>query len=279
MPKRIARFLTAACVSILAGIPLSTLVRGETAPVDGCLPGPKGETPPGSHWYYRVDHVNKRNCWYLRREGGEPSPVAQQAIPSIPPPPARPSVADARAELRARPAQQDAPAASPPANAAANQVWGNVPIGNAAASVATRWPEPTTTGSISNARPAAASPVSNMAQPPAAAANEAPPAFPSNLSAAVPPETLPTLIAAVAGALAFAGTTAAFLSKRGRARRLRRRDARYAQGPIWETTDDDRIILSDPSSDSRDYRPRFGRNVKSALSPKFVSRKPKRARR
>ena len=36
---------------------------------DDCLSGPKGATPEGSHWYYRVDHATKRHCWYLRAEG------------------------------------------------------------------------------------------------------------------------------------------------------------------------------------------------------------------
>ena len=38
------------------------------AAADSCLSAPKGATPAGSHWYYRIDRVTKRQCWYLREE-------------------------------------------------------------------------------------------------------------------------------------------------------------------------------------------------------------------
>jgi hypothetical protein len=80
------------------------------------------------------------------------------------------------------------------------------------------------------------------------------------------PQTFWSLVAATIGALAFAGI-AALISKRGRARRLRRRLTRSTRRPIWETTDDDRIVLSDhPNPDNRDYRPRFGRSAGAAAS-------------
>jgi hypothetical protein len=90
---------------------------------------------------------------------------------------------------------------------------------------------------------------------------------------------IPIVVIAIIGALAFAGATA-FMSRRRR--RLRVPKARSAQGPIWETTDDDRIVLSDyPAMDNSDYRPRFARNVGSApaVSPEFVRRPPRRAAR
>jgi len=30
-----------------------------------CSSKPDSSAPPGSHWYYRVDRVNQRRCWYL----------------------------------------------------------------------------------------------------------------------------------------------------------------------------------------------------------------------
>jgi len=33
------------------------------AAADSCLTAPKGATPAGSHWYYRIDRVTKRQCW------------------------------------------------------------------------------------------------------------------------------------------------------------------------------------------------------------------------
>jgi len=78
---------------------------------DECLSGPKGPTPAGGHWYYRVDRATHRNCWYLKDEsvGGTkpddaPTPdasgAAAEAAPSadvaIPP-----ASANAHAELAA----------------------------------------------------------------------------------------------------------------------------------------------------------------------------------
>ena len=78
----------------------------------GCLSAPQGATPSGSHWYYRIDRVTKRQCWYLREESDtgddkfaraappasapasaaeEPAPPQQRTI-------TRKSIADARAE-------------------------------------------------------------------------------------------------------------------------------------------------------------------------------------
>lgn len=36
-----------------------------------CLARPDATTPPGQHWYYRIDHANnKRQCWHLGPEDG-----------------------------------------------------------------------------------------------------------------------------------------------------------------------------------------------------------------
>jgi hypothetical protein len=93
---------------------------------------------------------------------------------------------------------------------------------------------------------------------------------------------VPFVIAATTGALMFAGL-AAFFTKRFRGR-VRRRKATTVRGPIWETTDDDRIVLSDyPAANDREYRPRFARGVASAASryraPEVVQRAPRRAPR
>jgi hypothetical protein len=90
---------------------------------------------------------------------------------------------------------------------------------------------------------------------------------------------VPIVVAAMVGALAFAG--AAALMSRHR-RRLRVPKVRSARGPIWQTTDDDRIVLSDyPPADNSDYRPRFARSAggSAAASPEFVRRPPRRAAR
>jgi hypothetical protein len=208
-----------------------------------------------------------------------------------PSPSAKPSAVDARAELRpqavrdpadstpSKPAGDPETAAVNGASSSSGSVW------NGTATLATRWPDLSTASPLSNAPPAAVTTAAN--DTPQASADPAQAIVPSipfaHLSVTVRPETFWTLIAAVIGALAFAGF-AALLSGRGRSGRLRRRVAQSARGPISETTDDDRIILSDhPYPDNRDYRPRFGRVGASAASSSRTrepgSRAPRYARR
>jgi hypothetical protein len=37
----------------------------EIARAEDCLAGPNGASPPGRHWYYRIDRASHRKCWYL----------------------------------------------------------------------------------------------------------------------------------------------------------------------------------------------------------------------
>jgi hypothetical protein len=283
MPSRTAIFVSAFLVNILAGLPLAMVAHGEPADAEGCLSAPWGDAPAGSHWRYHVDHVNKRNCWYLRRQGSEQSEALPQtqnstAAPksSTPPsPPAKPTISDARAELRPQSARE--PANSPPANVAGNPANAavnetgpaNGPVWNATAAVATRWPDlsAAAAGSVPSAAPATTTAANDTPQLPADPAQAILPSIPfAHLSVPVRRETIWTLIAAIIGALACAGMAALF-SRRGRTRRLRRRVAHSARGSVSETTDDDRIILSDhPYPDKADYRPRFGRSVGAAAA-------------
>src|SRR3984957_18077722 len=120
MPRRTATIVPAILASTLAGMSLATMARGEPANVEDCLSSPKAETPAGSHWRYRIDHANKRNCWYLRSDGGGLAQALPQNSPAPPPPAAKPSISDARAEPRPQAIRQDNPV-SPPANAASNE--------------------------------------------------------------------------------------------------------------------------------------------------------------
>jgi hypothetical protein len=275
MPSRTAKIVSAVIVNILAGIPLATMARGETANATDCLSSPKGETPSGSHWRYRIDHVNKRNCWYLRHEDGGLSQAMPQSSPSPPPPAAKPSIADARAELRPQAIHEDNPSANPPTSIAGNETnSANGSAWNATAAVATRWPELPPAFEMTKGAPATTAPAGDTA---VAAQSSLPFDY---VAMPIRPETIPTMFAATVGALAFAGA-AALISRRRRTR-LRRRRAHSARAPVWETTDDDRIVLSDfPSSDHREYRPRFARSAGSATaaSPEFVRRPPRRAAR
>jgi hypothetical protein len=307
MPKRTAKFVSAAFVNvlILGGIPLAVMARGETATADACLSAPKGETPAGGHWYYRVDHANKRNCWYLRSDGGGQSQAAQSAAPAPSAPPAARPAADARAELRTRSSQEDSPAVSPPAavppvNAPGSTAWpappaATEPAAAAATAVAPRWPDPAATTPVS----AGGSGTANLADSSSPASADLPDAAAASATAdsatQVQPDIIQTLIAAAIGALVFAGAAAAFISRRNRARRPRHRKMAHSRGLILETTDDDRIILEDhPAWENRNYQPRFARgagghkvqaakmrtaNVQHDRRAEFTSRMPRQAPR
>jgi hypothetical protein len=288
MSRRAARIASAIIVNILAGIPLVMLAHANPVPADNCLSSPKGETPAGSHWRYRTDHANKRTCWYLRREDGSIAQVAPQASAPEPAPAAAPALVDARAELRPRATvREDTSVATPPANNTATPIVNNAGSANASvwnspAPVATRWPDLPPSVSAPKTEVAAAD-ATNDATPAAAVAPAAASSAASAVDLPIKPEMIPILIAATLGVLALGGA-AGLISRRYR-RRVRHRKATSARGPIWETTDDDRIVLSDyPAVDDREYRPRFARGVPSAKAsrrpaPEFAQRAPRRAAR
>jgi len=156
MPNRTAKFASAIFAGLLAGAAIATISDSTADAADDCLSGPKGETPEGSHWYYRIDRATKRHCWYLREE----SEKLSQAAPPAPTSPAKPvtaktettmqrSVADARAEFSTptrfeQPKRGDEPAIAAPLDTAAKENYGAAPLPNAATSesvVASRWPD------------------------------------------------------------------------------------------------------------------------------------------
>jgi hypothetical protein len=54
-------------------------VPGYSAFAGDCLPAPNSPAPADSHWYYRTDRTQQRQCWYLRA-ANEPSQPA--AVPT-----------------------------------------------------------------------------------------------------------------------------------------------------------------------------------------------------
>jgi hypothetical protein len=95
------------------------------------------------------------------------------------------------------------------------------------------------------------------------------------------PGPIPTLLVAAIGALALASITASLFFQFGRARHPRRGVVRARPGPVWESTDDDRIVLSDyPEANVIPSRPRFARNIPSSPDNQmadFLSRMTGRA--
>jgi len=281
VPNRTAKFVSAVFAAILAGAPLTTISHGETLEADNCLSGPKGETPPGSHWRYRIEHRTKRHCWYLREEGDKLSQAAPLNISPPPRPPApqaepatQHSVANARAELPTQTNRNEGPNTPWPAIAPASKdaARANAPDANASSAVvASRWPESSGVSPASSPRPATSDLAANEPANPVAMPS---PAIAAVTHAAADSSSqsqrgeIPKLFVAIVGALALASITSSLIFRFGRARRPRRVAVRMRRSPVWEQTDDDRIVLSDnPDTNVIPRRTRFSRRVSEASRP------------
>jgi hypothetical protein len=60
------------------------LINGSARAADDCLVAPNVDPPQGSHWYYRVDSVQGRHCWYLGPEGQKVRHVERSTAKSAP---------------------------------------------------------------------------------------------------------------------------------------------------------------------------------------------------
>jgi hypothetical protein len=65
MSERYAAVVVASC--FLVG--LLTVSSSVTARAAECLSGPNGQSGPGTHWRYRINHGTGQRCWYLKRVG------------------------------------------------------------------------------------------------------------------------------------------------------------------------------------------------------------------
>ncbi|QPF95271.1 hypothetical protein [Bradyrhizobium commune] len=244
MGNRTAKFISALIGSMIAGAPLAAVSQNApSAPATAsqanaagdCLASPKGTAPQGQHWFYRLERSTKRQCWYLRAEGGKAATSTQTANsapqPDSPPPQ---SVQNARAEYIApQIAAQDAPpaAAPQPASPTADN--------NAQApAVAARWPD----GSTATAPPPQAVKVAADAQPSAPPA--ASPALVASAAADAPADkptgSLQTLMLVIGGALALAGLIASVIYRFAGSRvRVQAGDHRRSHWDNWDPQDYD----------------------------------------
>jgi len=271
MPNRAAKFRSAMLASLVSVTALAMLPNGAARAADDCLTAPKDQTPGGSHWYYRIDHVTKRHCWYLRQEGEKPPQTAASSPPGSPMPivpkqaaATQRSIANAHAELPAQttieqPPRDSAPIpAMPPMPAEAADSENNAGAQAQPSVVASRWPDPSTVIAAVNPPPvsdhlAANEQPDQAAAPPAAIAEAAPAAMDSLRGR---PASVPMLLAVITGALALAGITASVVLKLGAARRRVRRDK------IWQARRDDRVALSSrPGADVLPRRAAFPRDL------------------
>jgi hypothetical protein len=59
------RSLWVLCYGIFGAVVLVIQATCAGAASEQCSAKPDSSAPPGSHWYYRIDRVNQRRCWYL----------------------------------------------------------------------------------------------------------------------------------------------------------------------------------------------------------------------
>jgi hypothetical protein len=60
-----SKILRTAVCSVVLSAPLLSGIGASRAAADSCAVAPGAAAPKGEHWYYRVDSVNHRHCWYL----------------------------------------------------------------------------------------------------------------------------------------------------------------------------------------------------------------------
>ena len=269
MSNRSLKFVAALFASILAGANLTSVTdtRAQAAAADNCLTAPKGATPAGSHWFYRLERGTKRQCWYLRDENDKSARVAPQdsstdaapdsaAADPAPPPPrpvVRKSVANAHAELTsAQQRVEQEPAAVPeprtvgmaPAPAFQNSLATNLPTPTTPSStVATRWPDSSEVSSSDNFRTAAAEPPAAPPETNQAATQPAPAPVAlaaADSSMAKQSASMQMLFLVMAGALALAGITASLIFRFGRRRARHRPEVRHDRRAIWDQIHNER---------------------------------------
>jgi len=284
MSNRSVKFAPALLAGVVAGANLAatTDLRAQVlttaaeaatqapqAAADSCLTAPKGATPAGSHWYYRIDRVTKRQCWYLREEADTADDKFARAAPPASAPAAasaaedpasaqqrtitRKSISDARAEWvsqqqpRAEPAKVERTVAAVPAVAVPNSPRAAMPNVLAPAPLSSmRWNDaPAATRTSLNSadlQVAAANPPeaqSPQAQPPQAELMQQPvvdqvvPATAADATSAKPTASLQKLFMVMAAALALAGLTVSAIVRIGRMRA--RRAIRRKRRAMWDS--------------------------------------------
>jgi hypothetical protein len=247
-------------------------IQAPQTAADGCLSTPKGATPAGSHWYYRIDRVTKRQCWYLREESdaadkftratsppSAPAPASAPASPSAAaaddPTPAqrtitRKTIADARAEWVSQQPRAEANLPAKVERAAATAAPAPVvPDGPRIAMPNVLAPAPLSSMRWNEAAPtrtsvnptdiqlAAVTPPA-AAQPPQAEEVQQPAVeqvapFTADAATAKPTASLQKLLMVMAAALALAGLIVSAIVRIGRMRA--RRAIRRKRRAMWDS--------------------------------------------
>jgi hypothetical protein len=274
MPNRTAKLVIFA--GFLAAISIATLSHTAARAADDCLSGPRNHAPQGGHWYYRIDHVTKRHCWYL---GDEREKLSQNAPTNLSPSPEpiapkaetamQPSIADAHAEFTAqspveRPNGSDARMRADAPVRDSNAVTGTAGAEAKQSTVASRWPDgadadPSTSPAPGKADPGVNEGATPKAQPPTILATAKFAA--ADLSSPISAGSVPMLLAAIMVALALAGIMAAAIFKFGSLQHARAQQVRERRTAIWESAD---ANLGRRAGSSRGFGQAGGRNHRIA---------------
>jgi hypothetical protein len=287
MSIRSVKFVPALLAGVVAGGNLATTtdlraqvlttsaeaaIQAPQVAADSCLSAPKGATPAGSHWYYRLDRVTKRQCWYLREE----SDAAEDKFTRAAPPASAPasaatadepapqprtagrrsisdksisdkSISDARAEWHPRvepnpPARVERTAATAaPAPVVSNSPRTAMPNVLAPSPLSSmRWNEASPTGASADPtdiRLAAATPpaaqLPQVEEVRQPAINQVVPTASADAAPAKPTASLQKLLMVMAAALALAGLTVSAIVRIGRMRA--RRAMRRKRRAMWDS--------------------------------------------
>lgn len=245
MTNRLGNTATKILIGALASVTLVVATNGVARAADNCLSGPKGAAPKGSHWYYRIDHATKRNCWYVRAEGEKPVASQNSSAPQASPPAEtslQPSVANARAEASPADIGPSNGVIAEPAPSGADS---NAPAADSGQStVASRWLDQGSANAVepSTPKPADSGAKLNSSTPSAVAA---PPAA-ADMRSASPSGAVATLLLVIVGALAIAALFAGVIFRFGSARRDDRQDFGRDQRAPWDSIDVGATIRSPP---------------------------------
>jgi hypothetical protein len=261
MSNRTAKFVSAVFASLIAGAPLATVSHAAVPAADDCLSAPKGQTPSGGHWYYRIDRATKRHCWYLGEEKEELSRVAPKNSAQLADPVSpqqetatQQSIANAHAELPLPHTRVEQPtnasiwppnpaAAANAASAETSQRANAAEVNTQRSVVASRWPEQLGVSSSASPEPATGNSIatgqsnSEAAPSPAVAAVTLAAA---DLSSEKPSGSIRMLLVVIIGALSFAGLIGSAIFRFGSMRQAGRRQIRGGRRAIWDAADTDR---------------------------------------
>ena len=261
MSNRTAKFVSAIFASLIAGTPLATVSHGAVAAAADCLSAPRGQTPSGGHWYYRIDHATKRHCWYLGEEKEKLSRVAPKNSAPLAEPVSpqqetatQQSIAEAHAELplpqtrleqetSVSPGQPDPATAVNAARVENNQRANTEDVNTRLSVIASRWPEQSGVNASTGPEPTAgnsdATEQSNSEAVPSPAVAEVTLAA-ADASSEKKPGSIQMLLIIIAGALTFAGLIGSAIFRFGRMRQAGRRQIRSDRRRIWDLADTDR---------------------------------------